>query len=158
MMATNPRTSGNSTSSTRNPIENKLGLSLRDIRKQRGMTWAEASALANLPVSTLSKIENNRMSLSYDKMQRICRALDIDIAQLFAGDASAPMPAAPAPSGRRSINRKGSGYAIDTGNYSHLYLASELLNKQVAPVIAEVHARSLKEFGELIRHGGEEFA
>jgi len=137
---------------------NQLGQSLRDVRKQRGMTLAEASERAGLPVSTLSKIENNRMSLSYDKMLRICQALDIDIAQLFAGDASRPAAAAPMPSGRRSINRSGTGYAIETANYSHLYPAADLLNKRVVPIIAEIHARSLKEFGELIRHGGEEYA
>ena len=137
---------------------NQLGQSLRDVRKQRGMTLAEASERAGLPVSTLSKIENNRMSLSYDKMLRICQALEIDIAQLFAGDATRPASTTPVPSGRRSINRSGSGYAIETANYSHLYPAADLLNKRVVPIIAEVHARSLKEFGELIRHGGEEYA
>src|SRR3954465_15624693 len=119
---------------------NQLGQSLRDVRKQRGMTLAEASERAGLPVSTLSKIENNRMSLSYDKMLRICQALDIDIAQLFAGDASRPAAATPVPSGRRSINRSGSGYAIATANYSHLYPAADLLNKRVVPIIAEIHA------------------
>ena len=137
---------------------NQLGQSLRDVRKQRGMTLAEASEKAGLPVSTLSKIENNRMSLSYDKMLRICQALEIDIAQLFAGDATRPASATPSPSGRRSINRSGTGYAIETANYSHLYPAADLLNKRVVPIIAEIHARSLKEFGELIRHDGEEYA
>jgi transcriptional regulator with XRE-family HTH domain len=137
---------------------NQVGQSLRDVRKQRGMTLAEASARAGLPVSTLSKIENNRMSLSYDKMLRICQALEIDIAQLFAGDATRPAAATPVPSGRRSITRSGSGYAIETANYSHLYPAADLLNKRVVPIIAEIHARSLKEFGALIRHGGEEYA
>ena len=149
------------TSNAKNSHEhavNQLGQSLRDVRKQRGMTLAEASERAGLPVSTLSKIENNRMSLSYDKMLRICQALEIDIAQLFAGDASRPAAATPVPSGRRSINRSGSGYAIETANYSHLYPAADLLNKRVVPIIAEIHARSLKEFGELIRHGGEEYA
>lgn len=143
---------------TTESASNKLGQSLRDVRKQRGMTLAEASERAGLPVSTLSKIENNRMSLSYDKMLRICQALEIDIAQLFAGDASAPAVATPVPSGRRSVNRGGSGYAIKTANYSHLYPAADLLNKRVVPIIAEIHTRSLKEFGDLIRHSGEEYA
>jgi mannose-6-phosphate isomerase-like protein (cupin superfamily) len=64
----------------------------------------------------------------------------------------------PVPSGRRSINRRGTGYAIKTPSYSHLYPAADLLNKRSVPVIAEIHARSLDEFGELIRHPGEEFA
>lgn len=136
----------------------QLGLSLRSIRKQRGMTLAEASERSGLPVSTLSKIENNRMSVSYDKLLRICQALETDIAQLFSGDAALPAPSGPAPSGRRSITRAGSGYAIETANYAHLYPAADLLNKRVVPIIADIRARSLKQFGPLIRHAGEEYA
>src|SRR5687768_1164742 len=96
---------------------NQLGLSLRDIRKQRDLTLAQASERSGLPVSTLSKIENNRMSLSYDKLLRICQALEIDIAQLFAGDSVISAPTGAVPSGRRSITRRGEGYAIETANY-----------------------------------------
>ena len=136
----------------------QLGLSLRELRKQRGMTLAEASALAGMPVSTLSKIENNRMSVSYDKMVRIARALGVDIGQLFSSEPSVAVSASPVPSGRRSITRAGAGYAIETPNYAHLYPAADLLNKQIVPIIAEIRARSLKEFGELVRHEGEEYA
>jgi transcriptional regulator with XRE-family HTH domain len=135
-----------------------LGRSLRDIRKQRGMTLTDASERTGLPVSTLSKIENNKMSLSYDKLLRICNALEVDISELFSGSSAAPKPPMPVPSGRRSINRRGTGYAINTPSYSHLYPAADLLNKRAVPIIAEIHARSLADFGELIRHPGEEFA
>jgi transcriptional regulator with XRE-family HTH domain len=138
--------------------EGDLGQSLKDIRKQRGMTLNAASELTGLPVSTLSKIENNKMSLSYDKLLRICTALDVDISELFSGSSTTPKASAPAPSGRRSINRRGTGYAINTPSYSHLYPAADLLNKRAVPIIAEIHARSLDDFGELIRHPGEEFA
>ncbi|QBE65404.1 helix-turn-helix domain-containing protein [Pseudoduganella lutea] len=136
----------------------ELGKSLRELRKQRGMTLSEASERAGLPVSTLSKIENNRMSVSYDKMLRISRALGVDIGQLFSPEPSVAPPAGPAPSGRRSITRAGSGYAIETSNYAHLYPAADLLNKRIVPIIADIRARTLKEFGELIRHPGEEYA
>lgn len=135
-----------------------LGESLRRIRKERGMTLIEAGEKSGMPMSTISKIENNKMSLSYDKLLRICKALEIDISELFSGAPAAEKAAAPAASGRRSINRRGTGYAIDTPNYSHLYPAADLLNKRAVPIIAEIHTRSLAEFGELIRHPGEEFA
>jgi transcriptional regulator with XRE-family HTH domain len=135
-----------------------LGQSLRDIRKERGMTLSAASEKTGLPVSTLSKIENNKMSLSYDKLLRICNALEVDISELFSGSSAAPKRQMPVPSGRRSINRRGTGYVINTPSYSHLYPAADLLNKRAVPIIAEIHARSLDDFGELIRHPGEEFA
>lgn len=139
--------------------DGSLGESLRRIRKERGMTLIEAGERSGMPMSTISKIENNKMSLTYDKLQKICKALEVDISELFSGDPAAGK-AAPAPggSGRRSINRRGTGYAINTPNYSHLYPAADLLNKRSVPIIAEIHARSLAEFGELIRHPGEEFA
>ncbi len=138
--------------------DGSLAESLRRIRKERGMTLIEAGEKSGMPMSTISKIENNKMSLSYDKLQRLCKALDVDISQLFTGTPMAGKPTAPVASGRRSINRHGTGYAIDTPNYSHLYPAADLLNKRAVPIIAEIHTRSLKDFGELIRHPGEEFA
>jgi len=138
--------------------DGNLGESLRRIRKERGMTLIEAGEKSGMPMSTISKIENNKMSLSYDKLLRICNALEIDISQLFSGAAAIGKPAPPVSSGRRSINRSGTGYAIDTPNYSHLYPAADLLNKRAVPIIAEIHTRSLADFGELIRHPGEEFA
>lgn len=138
--------------------DGNLGESLRRIRKERGLTLIEAGERSGMPMSTISKIENNKMSLSYDKLLRICAALDIDISELFSGNPSVEKTPAPASSGRRSINRRGTGFAIDTPNYSHLYPAADLLNKRAVPIIAEIHARSLDEFGELIRHPGEEFA
>ncbi len=138
--------------------DGSLGESLRRIRKERGMTLIEAGERSGMPMSTISKIENNKMSLSYDKLQRICKALEVDISELFSGNPAPAKTAAPASSGRRSINRRGTGYAIDTPNYSHLYPAADLLNKRSVPIIAEIHTRSLADFGELIRHPGEEFA
>ena len=134
-----------------------LGESLRRIRKERGLTLIEAGEKSGMPMSTISKIENNKMSLSYDKLLRICHALEIDISQLFSGSPTAEK-SAPVASGRRSVNRRGTGYAINTPNYSHLYPAADLLNKRSVPIIAEIHARSVAQFGELIRHLGEEFA
>lgn len=138
--------------------DGNLGESLRRIRKERGMTLIEAGEKSGMPMSTISKIENNKMSLSYDKLLRICNALEVDISQLFSGGPAAEKSPVSASNGRRSINRRNTGYVIDTPNYSHLYPAADLLNKRAVPVFAEVHVRSLAEFGELIRHPGEEFA
>ncbi|QWP77287.1 helix-turn-helix transcriptional regulator [Lysobacter sp. K5869] len=131
------------------------GVALRALRRQRGWTLAEIGARTGLPISTLSKIENGKMSLSFDKLTRIAQGLEVDIGELFS---SQPPAGNDAFGGRRSITRAGEGYAIRTENYDHLYPASELLNKRLVPIIVELHARSLEEFGELIRHTGEEFA
>ncbi|WP_130617935.1 helix-turn-helix domain-containing protein [Dyella amyloliquefaciens] len=130
------------------------GSALRNLRKHKQLTLAEVSERTGLPVSTLSKIENGKMSLSYDKLARLSTGLEVDIAQLFEPDSAAPPTRV---QGRRSITRAGSGLSVETENYSHLYPNADLLNKRLVPIIAEPHARSLAEFGELIRHEGEEF-
>ncbi len=134
--------------------EARPGAVLREERQRRGWTLAEASERVGLPVSTLSKIENDKISLTYDKLARLSRGLEIDISRLF-GDLDAPQASV---SGRRSVTRAGEGRAIETRNYGHLYLAADLLDKRFIPVVAEIRARSLEEFGELVRHEGEEFA
>jgi transcriptional regulator with XRE-family HTH domain len=134
----------------------KPGMALRRLRLERRWTLADVSRRTGLPVSTLSKVENDKLSLSYDKIVRICQGLDIDIARLFAADE--PAAADPATSGRRIITRAGDGHRIDTDNYKHLYPAADLLNKRFNPIIAELQATSLEQFGDLVRHPGEEFS
>ncbi|HEY3812751.1 MAG TPA: XRE family transcriptional regulator [Caulobacteraceae bacterium] len=135
----------------------KPGAVLKSLRTQRGWTLSEVSQRTGLPVSTLSKVENDKMSLTYDKLTRISEGLEIDIAQLFGG-ADLGAEASSAVTGRRSVTRSGEGKAIETPTYNHLYPASDLLNKRIVPIIADIRARSTEEFGELIRHPGEEYA
>src|ERR1700744_6227798 len=90
------------------------GAALRALRTQRGWTLAEVSKRTDLPVSTLSKIENDRMSLTYDKLARISAGLGVDIAQLFTPQIVG-LPGAV--SGRRSVTLAGQGQIIETENY-----------------------------------------
>jgi transcriptional regulator with XRE-family HTH domain len=136
----------------------RLGLALRALRKQNGWTLADVSARTGVPVSTLSKVENDKLSLSYDKLVRLSQGLQVDIARLFQPDAAGTVDESPQPFGRRSIQRAGEGSFIETKTYAHFYPASDLLNKKLVPIIAELHARTLDEFGELVRHTGEEYA
>ncbi|NUO77531.1 MAG: helix-turn-helix transcriptional regulator [Lysobacter sp.] len=133
------------------------GDTLRALRTQRGWTLSELSDRTGLPISTLSKVENNRMSLTYDKLTRISRGLEVDIADLFGPAAQSSAPAQ-VPTGRRSITRANQGFAIETDNYGQYFPAAELRQKRFTPIVAEVRARSLQEFGDLVRHPGEEFA
>ena len=132
------------------------GSVLKALRRRHGWTLAEVSRRTGLPTSTLSKIENDKMSLTFDKLARLSASLPVDISALFNGEAVGDSGGGT--SGRRSITRAGEGKAIETRNYSHLYPACELLNKSIIPIVAELHARTLEEFGELIHHPGEEYA
>src|SRR5262245_60992533 len=59
------------------------GAALRALRTQRSWTLAEVSERTGLPISTLSKLENDRVSLSYDKLSRLSTGLGVDISQFF---------------------------------------------------------------------------
>jgi transcriptional regulator with XRE-family HTH domain len=134
----------------------KPGAAVKALRRKHGWTLAEVSRRTGLPTSTLSKIENDKMSLTFDKLVRISTGLQVDISALFSGDTG--VDGHNGASGRRSITRAGEGKAIETPNYSHLYPAWDLLHKSIIPIVADLRARSLEEFGELIHHPGEEYA
>jgi transcriptional regulator with XRE-family HTH domain len=59
-------------------------VALRAIRRQKGWTLSDVSQRTGLPVSTLSKVEYGKMSLTYDKLVRISKGLGIDLAQLLS--------------------------------------------------------------------------
>jgi transcriptional regulator with XRE-family HTH domain len=138
-----------------NPAERRgIGEKLRALRKYRGLTLAGLGKRTGYSVSALSKMENELLSLTYDKLARLAIALEVDMSTLFT---DSPPVEGPQPVGRRSIARKGSGKSISTGNYDYLYISPELSRKQMVPVVVKIRATSIEEFGPLIRHGGEEW-
>jgi len=111
------------------------------------------SAKTGIPVSTLSKVEHDRLTLTYDKLQQLSQRLNIRMSDLFAENDEA---AAPKVTARRSIGRLDRALHIETPNYDYFYLSTELRGKLMIPLLTRIRARSLEEFGELVRHPGEE--
>ena len=135
----------------------KLSESLRALRRRNGWTLQEVSERTGVAISTLSKVENDQMSLTYDKLLQISEGLELTLAELFA-PAPEPTPAPPAPSlTRRAVSLPGEGLPQPTPNYDYLYLCTDLVQRRMVPVVALVRARSLAQFGPLVRHSGEEF-
>ena len=58
---------------------------------------------------------------------------------------------------RRSIGRISDAIRVNTPNYDYYYLCPELRRKRMIPVLTKVRAKSIDEFGELVRHPGEEY-
>jgi transcriptional regulator with XRE-family HTH domain len=133
----------------------KPGPILRALRLQKGLRLADVAARTGFPVSTLSNMENSKVGLNYEKIARLSKGLNVDIGVFFAEEAAAAQPASS--TGRRSIVRRADGRVIDTRAYQNRFLATELLNKRFLPIVTEVFAHSIEEFGELSRHAGEEF-
>ena len=136
------------------------GDTIRAIRKKLGLTLNEVGRRTGMAVSTLSKLEKGRVSLSFDKLLAISKALGVDMAELLEPAPHHESAGAPL-RGRRVVQRAGEGQWVETRCYSQLYLATELLHKRMTPIIVQLNARTMEEFreefGGLIRHPGEEF-
>ena len=136
---------------TRHPT---LGSLLRGLRSRNGWTLKEMSERIAIPVSTLSKVEHDRLTLTYDKLLQLSQRLNIPMSELFASsavEAEAPVTA------RRSIGNMRDAVRVNTKNYDYYYLCPELRRKRMIPVFTRIRAKSLEEFGELVRHSGEEY-
>lgn len=136
------------------PAKPTLGLIMRSLRARRGWTLKQMSERTGVPFSTLSKVEHDRLTLSYDKLQMICERLNLRMSELLAEHQDAPAASA---NGRRSVATLASALSINTPNYHYFYLSPELRRKDMIPIFSRLKARSLEEFGDLVRHGGQEF-
>ena len=131
-----------------------LGAVMKGIRARNGWTLKEMSAKSGIPVSTLSKVEHDRLTLSYDKLQQLSQRLKIRMSDLFAEDEE---DAAPRVTGRRSIGTIERAARVTTDNYDYHYLCTDLRQKRMIPILTRIRAHSAREFGELVHHQGEEF-
>jgi transcriptional regulator with XRE-family HTH domain len=129
----------------------QLGPVLRHLRRASKMTLQELSERTGLASSTLSKIENNLISPTYDSILKLADGLKIDVAQLF-DPASIQMSL-----GRRSVTRDGKGAMYKTDQYDYEMLCTDLSQKKFFPIVATIKAHSVADFPELPRHAGEEF-
>jgi len=127
---------------------------MKALRAERGLTLADLSALTGMTASTLSKIENGKVALTLEKLVLISEGLKVDLTQLVGPPQTAKLNGGM----RRSISRAGEGRAIEMERGNYLYVAAELLNKKITPIIGDVFARNIDEYGgELMRHAGEEY-
>ncbi|MDT9598883.1 helix-turn-helix domain-containing protein [Sphingosinicella rhizophila] len=131
----------------------KPGSILRKYRRESGWTLAFVSERTGLPVSTLSRIENDQISPTYGQLSKLSNGLAIDIAKLLS---AVPIESQDNKQ-RRSVNRIGSGEILDMAQQTLRYLSSDILHKQFTPIIGEVKARTLDEVDEFLSHPGEEF-
>ena len=134
----------------------QLGQCLKAARQARGLTLKQVAERTGMALSTLSKVENGLMSLTYDKLLQLTSGLKMEIAELFNPAVGAPVQGRPV-TARRSISRAGQGQLINTKFYTYTYQCTDLIGKRMVPIVAEVRARSLDEFGPLLRHAGEEY-
>jgi transcriptional regulator with XRE-family HTH domain len=131
-----------------------LGRLLRSLRMRNAWTLKEMSKRTGIPLSTLAKVEHDRLTLSYDKLQQLSERLKIRMSDLFAEPGNGSEQAVTA---RRSIGRIDRAIRVNTKNYDYYYMCAELRRKRMIPVLTRIRAKSVGEFGELVHHSGEEY-
>src|SRR4051812_13062226 len=102
------------------------GEALRKARIASGLTLRDLAGRVGMPYSTLSKLENGKMSFTYDKLIRLAQGLGIDLQELMGSASQAPASAA---SGRRSVTRAGEEALAESESYTHFYPAVDLVAK-----------------------------
>jgi transcriptional regulator with XRE-family HTH domain len=133
----------------------RFGKRVRELRKAAGKTLAELSVTTGLSNSSLSKIENGAISISFDNLAKLAASLGTDLPGLFAPADGAPSPIG---AGRRSVTRRGQGDIYDTPQYRFEMLQTDMSAKRICPIIAVLRAHALSSPEDLIGHPGEEFA
>jgi transcriptional regulator with XRE-family HTH domain len=135
-----------------------LGSLIGALRRQKNWTLRQMSEKVGIPLSTLAKVEQDKLSLTYDKLQQFTARLGLTMAEFLAQ--ADPAPAADAPAvvtARRSLTRDGNSIQVSTPNYDYEYLCADLREKRMVPILTRIRAHDIKEFGEPVRHQGEEF-
>lgn len=127
---------------------------MRGLRLRNRWTLKEMSERTGIPLSTLAKVEHDRLTLTYDKLLQLSQRLNLRMSDLFSeADTSGDMPI----TARRSIGRLSNAVRVNTPNYEYFYMCPELRRKRMVPTVTRVRAHSIEEFGELVHHPGEEY-
>ncbi len=127
-----------------------LGQHLLAIRKAQKLTLKQVGQASGLSISTLSRIENGLLSVTYDNMVSIAAALGVNVVDLLQNPGTLP-------SGRRSVTRRGAGDVYETDVYHYEMLHTDLSLRRMTPIRARLKARTIAQFGPLKAHAGEEF-
>lgn len=105
-----------------------------------------------LPLSTLSKVERDELTLGYQQLRRIMHGLNLTAAELFA-DA----PAAVIPSGWRSIERKEALAYQRVGECEYGYPCADLRHKRMVPVLLRMRAAEARTESSPVRGTGDQY-
>jgi len=137
----------------------RVGAAIRERRLAAGLSLAELADRIGVALSTMSKIENGKISTSFERLDSVSRALQADLSEFLGGGApmAIAMQQAATYGTRRSITRPEDGTMVDAGSYLEWFHASDMLQKRFQPVVAELLIEDVAQYGAFTQHSGEEF-
>lgn len=136
----------------RSRMSDRTGAAIRKLRLARGWNLATLSSESGVPISTISRVELGQNALNYEKLMRLCRALEVDLEGLVAREAETAHSSG---SGRRIVTRVGEGPPTRAGGNTGRRAAPDLLSKSFSPIVLDVTASSLSAHGPFAVHDGD---
>jgi DNA-binding XRE family transcriptional regulator len=138
--------------------EPTLGRLIRRQRLKNGWTLGQMGEKVGIPRSTLAKVEQDRLTLSYDKLQKLTLSLRITMTE-FLGQAEtlAARAMATAVPARRSVTSSRNAVPLVTPGGDYEFLCADLREKRMVPIIARIRAHDIAELSQPLPHTGEEF-
>ncbi|WP_040481879.1 helix-turn-helix domain-containing protein [Luminiphilus syltensis] len=131
-----------------------VGERLRELRKQRKLTLEALSEKSGISISSLSRIENTRLSLNVEKIHTLAEALDV-AAEVFLGSKlSTTLPVKPVGEPRLSIDRHRSRDSIREAELSQQFLFPDIHDSKLDCIVFEIDPVSIWE-SEFVSHPGE---
>jgi transcriptional regulator with XRE-family HTH domain len=136
---------------------NTLGSLIRGLRRQKGWTLRQMSEKVGIPLSTLAKVEQDNLSLTYDKLQQFTSRLGLTMTEFLAQAEAHASDSPKVVTARRSLTRDGNSIQVSTPNYDYEYLCADLREKRMVPILTRIRAHDIAAFGAPVKHQGEEF-
>jgi transcriptional regulator with XRE-family HTH domain len=136
---------------------NTLGSLIRALRRQKGWTLRQMSEKVGIPLSTLAKVEQDKLSLTYDKLQQFTSRLGLTMTEFLAHAEARATDSPQVVTARRSLTRDGNSIQVSTPNYDYEYLCADLREKRMVPILTRIRAHDIAAFGAPVKHQGEEF-
>src|SRR5207237_10419818 len=115
------------------PNTHTIGPRLRSLRVRKGWTLKQMSQRCGIPLSTLAKVEHDRLTLTYDKLLQVSQRLKIPISELLAEPESESEHAVTA---RRSLGRLSDAVRVKTRKYDYTSLCPELRRRRISAALA----------------------
>lgn len=134
----------------RQHLRRTLGDRMKTVRRECGLTLDAAAQRSGLALSTIHKIENGRVSPSYENLVRIAQAYEIGMERLFSDDHDTPRTT------RLTVTRAGMGRTVRTKNFEYEVLCNALVDKKIIPLVTRVERRAPLRPADLEAHTGEE--
>lgn len=130
-------------------MPNNIGDKIKDLRLSKKMTLKELSEMTELSIGFLSQVERGLTALAITSLEKIARALDVDLSYFF------PLKKRSNDVIMRSFEREVA--RVDSAHFIHYHLSNDLENRDILPRVIEILPKSEDELLSPYQHEGEEF-